>query len=72
MDTSESELNFPHNILLQNAIDSGLLQAKLAHLELHDGGAISLYVLPTADVFPSRANGVFSELGPGHLYDIFR
>lgn len=69
IDTDTSHPEFPHNVLLKNALDNGLLSARLVDNVTHDSGAMQLYALPAVSAIPVMSESLRAALAPGHLGD---
>ena len=67
LDSDSRFPEFPHNALLKDAIDKGLLQSKLIKAVDHSGGQMSLYELPGAANVTKILDGLASAMLPGHL-----
>ena len=72
IDTEDGEKEFPHTTILKKAIENGDLHATLVSTLPHEGGSISLYLLPAVEDSPNPENEVFKELGPGHLGGVIK
>jgi hypothetical protein len=67
IDYDNSQLDFEHNKLLKEAIERGLIQAKLELVSPHPGGEMRLYYLPEAAMTPDKVHELMAIQQPGHL-----
>lgn len=69
IDTDTAHPEFPHNLLLKNALDNGLLSARLIDTVAHASGSMQLYALPAVSAHPELSDSLRAALAPGHLGD---
>jgi 4-amino-4-deoxy-L-arabinose transferase-like glycosyltransferase len=69
IDTDAAHPEFPHNALLKNVLDNGLLSARLVDTVTHGSGMMQLYALPAVSATPAMSDSLRAALAPGHLGD---